>query len=55
MTDEVDIHVWCKQGTSDVMPLYTLSINKRALAVDMTLDGAVDVFKDYIDDMADAE
>jgi hypothetical protein len=47
---EFDIHIWCKPESETMSALYTVSIGKRAICIDMTIDGALEHIRELMEE-----
>ena len=48
---EIDLHIWMKPETENMVTLYTVSIGKRAICIDMPIDDAMQHIRGVLDDM----
>ena len=48
---EIDLHIWMKPETENMVTVYTVSIGKRAVCIDMPIDKAMQHIRGVLDDM----
>lgn len=51
---EQELHVWCKPETKSMSTLYTISVGKHGICIDMPLDEALSAVGAYLEEMAEA-
>jgi len=47
---EFDLHVWAKPEDANMTALFTVSIGKRALCIDMPIDAALDQIRKELEE-----
>jgi hypothetical protein len=51
--EEIDLHIWMKPETKNMTTLFTVSIGKRAVCIDMPIDEATRCIRGVLGDMED--
>lgn len=48
---EQDLHVWAKPATKDMTALFTVSVGKQSICVDVPIDAATDHIRAHLQEM----
>jgi len=49
---EFDLHIWAKPQDENMVALFTVSIGKRAVCIDMPIDKAIESLREELEDAA---
>ena len=52
---EFDLHIWAKPETKNMTALFTASIGKRALCIDMPIDATLDRVRQELEEAVEPE
>lgn len=50
---EFDLHIWAKPADRNMVALFTVSEGKRAICHDSTIDAALDLIRERMEEAAD--